>query len=290
MKKILLCILLLLTTCGCSNTTSDVKILSFTSLVEEKVEVLKQVVATRKEQERIVKEKEEQVRLAKEKEIEEKKINQNKPVAINTKIIAIDPGHQASGNNALEPIGPGSSQQKAKVTSGATGIHSNVKESVITLSVSLKLKSILEARGYQVVMTRTSQNVNLSNKERADIANTVGAGAFIRIHCNSYNDSSVSGALTMAPTANNPYCPNIVNSSHALSKHVLNSLCSTTGAKNRGVSYTDTMSGINWCKVPVTIVEMGFLSNPNEDTLLNSEEYQLKMATGIANGIDHYFQ
>jgi N-acetylmuramoyl-L-alanine amidase len=63
-----------------------------------------------------------------------------------------------------------------------------------------------------------------------------------------------------------------------------------TGAKNRGIWQTDTMTGINWSNVPSTIVEMGFMSNSKEDQLLSTESYQDQIVQGISNGIDEYFK
>lgn len=206
-------------------------------------------------------------------------------------LVVIDAGHQRKGNPAKEPIGPGAKQKKAKVSSGATGNYTGIPEYKLNLKMAKKLEKELKSRGYEVKMIRTKHDVNISNSKRAKIASNAGADVFIRIHANSSGSTSVSGALTISPTKNNKYCKKIYKKCSSLSKCVLTEFCKSTGAKNRGVMYTDTMSGINWSKVPVTIMEMGFLSNKKEDKKMNnSADYQTKMTKGMANGIDKYLK
>ena len=219
-----------------------------------------------------------------------KKHTQTSTIKPAARMVVIDAGHQARGNSDTEPIGPGATKMKKKVSSGTRGTTTGIYEYELNLTVAKKLKKVLEGMGYQVIMTRTNNDVDISNSERAKIANDAKADAFIRIHANGSEKNSVNGVLTICNTSKNPYNASIYQQCRKLADCVLSSVITSTKANSRGVWETDTMSGINWSKAPTTIVEMGYMTNPEEEKLLVNGEYEDKIVTGIANGLNQYFK
>lgn len=208
---------------------------------------------------------------------------------VGKKKVAIDAGHQLYGDSSTEPVGPGASTKKAKVSGGATGVATGVPEYKLNLDVAKKLRKELIDRGYEVYMIRSKNDVNISNKKRAIKANKSGADIYIRIHGDSSESSSVSGASALYPSKSNSYVSKLSKKSYKLSKAIIDSYCEETGIKNRGCIVRDDLTGTNWSQIPVTLIEMGFMSNSTEDKKMQKKSFQNKMAKGIADGIDAYF-
>lgn len=211
---------------------------------------------------------------------------ENKQIIKNNKIIVIDPGHANRSNLEKEPLAPGSSEMKIKDGGGAQGVATGTPEYRVNMNVAVKLKAILENKGYTVVMTKTQDSQSLGNVERANIWNSANASLVIRIHTDSSTNSTVKGASMLVPSPINDNTRSIYAASKSYGTTVLNTLIKEVGMTNRGVTEHNDMTGFNWSKVPVILVEMGFLSNADEDRLLSSQAYEDKLAGALADGIE----
>lgn len=202
--------------------------------------------------------------------------------------VGIDPGHQQRGNSSTEPAAPGSRTRKAKVSGGTYGRYSRIPEYKLTMAVANQLKKELTARGYKVVMTRTRNNVNISNAQRAQKLNK-SCNIAVRLHADGVASSSAHGASMQCSTKRNRYVGKLFNQCNSLSQKILAAYTRSTGLKNRGIAYRDDLTGTNYSKIPVTLIEMGFMTNRSDDLYMSKAANQKKMAKGIANGIDAYF-
>lgn len=210
--------------------------------------------------------------------------------AAKQKTIFIAAGHQKKGISSTEPLAPGSSQRKAKLTSGTQGIKTKIPEYKTNLAIAKATQKELQKRGYKVIMLRTTNDCSLSNRQRTEKANKSGAAIHICIHCNGSTSKKDVGPLAIVP-ANSKYIGQTVyKKSLNLGKSIISGVSKSTGKKACSTIYSNYYTTINYAKIPTFILECGFMSNPTEDVQLNSASYQTKLAKGIANGVDAYFK
>ncbi|MCE5284458.1 MAG: N-acetylmuramoyl-L-alanine amidase [Pelosinus sp.] len=184
------------------------------------------------------------------------------------KVIALDPGHGGSDSGA---VGPNQVQEKA-----------------VTLAVSLRVKKLLENAGAVVYMTREDDvDVYAPNdtateelSARADVGNANHVDIFVDIHANSFGDPSVGGTGT--------YYYRKTSYDSLLAQSLQTGLVRADGLTNRGI-YAANFYVLKHTDMPAALIELAFLSNPNEESLLNSPQYQQKLAQGIVNGLNVFF-
>lgn len=215
--------------------------------------------------------------------LKEKKEDKSKE-NLKNKIIVIDPGHGSKSNLELERVSPDSEEKKIKDGGGADGVNSKTPEYLIAMDVASKLKETLQKEGYTVIMTKNKHSESLGNIERAEVGNKNNANLVIRIHADSADLEDAKGASMLVPSKKG-YASEINQLSKKYGDILLRETVASANMNNRGVIEREDMTGFNWSKVPVVLVEMGFLSNAEEDKLLNTEEYKIKIVQGLTEGI-----
>lgn len=202
-------------------------------------------------------------------------------------IICIDPGHQAERDSRGEPVSPGSGSLKARVSAGTVGVATKNPEYKVNLEAALILKEMLDEDKYDVVMTRETNEVNISNIERAKLANKANADITVRIHCDSVLDGSKTGATILIPSRKCINACNIYEDSSSFA-NILKEKLKGENIKVNGVFERADITGFNWSEVPVVILEMGFMSNYEEDRMLGDSEYQKKLMECVKSAIEEF--
>ena len=193
-------------------------------------------------------------------------------------VIVIDPGHQMEPDTELEEAIPGTSAEKERASSGAIGVNSGAKEYELTLEYAMVLKSYLEGCGAEVILTRTENDVNISNIERAQIAVDNDADYFIRIHADSAPDSDISGVKVYVPSTGE-YSSSIDSDGEDLAETVAEAI----GSESLGVVQSNMYTGLNHAdSVKSYQLVVGYLSNSDDDALLNQKDTPYKVAVAVS--------
>ena len=194
------------------------------------------------------------------------------------KVIVIDPGHQEVPNTELEKVYKGSTAEKDKATSGAVGVNSGAKEYELTLQYALVLREYLEGCGAKVILTRDSNDADISNIERAKIATDNKADCFIRLHADSAPESDIKGVKVYVPSTGS-YSKNAVKEGKKLADLVAEQI----GSTSLGVVQSNMYTGLNYAdSVKSYQLVVGYLSNSDDDALVTDSETPYKTAVAIS--------
>ncbi|MBI5417274.1 N-acetylmuramoyl-L-alanine amidase [Candidatus Poribacteria bacterium] len=201
--------------------------------------------------------------------------------------LCLDPGHQEIPNFHKEYISPNSDILKSKCTPGAFGLRTRIPEYEIVLQIALVTRNELIKNGCEVILTRESNKVNLSNIDRAQIANSSKADFCIKIHCNGvrnylrYIAFWKRGITTLIPSNNEK----IYKQSKIIAQIIHNQLVQITNFPNLGIVNRSDLTGFNWSTIPVILLELGYLTSPIEESYLVNDAFQKKIALVIAKGV-----
>lgn len=199
-------------------------------------------------------------------------------------VIGINPGHQSTPVNQKVPVAPGSGVKKSAVGVGGRGDYTGVYEYETNLQVSLMLCGLLTELGAEVVMTRTDNDAVLTNIERAQMLNGMHVDMAIQVHCDDSQSHTKSGVSAYYPLKGA-----YTEESRQFAEILLERLASVTGAKNRGAAASAAYISLNYSETPSVLIEMGYLSNKNEDRLLADDGYRALLAQGMLEAIAEYF-
>lgn len=200
--------------------------------------------------------------------------------------VCIDPGHQRTTKVETVPAAPNSIEMKTTVVGMAQGVETKRRESIVVLEIGLLLRNALLAEGATVVMTRTEQDTFVGMLERADIPNEAGADFVLRLHCNSRTSGSIQGIEVYCPLSSS-YAAAVADEAayRKLGETLLFCLKAATRTDKGECTLNNTYVGNNWSKMPSFLVEMGYMTNWEEDLKLSSSAYQQKLVHGMVEGI-----
>ena len=219
----------------------------------------------------------------------------------NGKTIVIDAGHQVGTRTSsvwLSPyVDPARTDSKdhwimqSLLEIGTKGTTTGIMEYVVTHQVAEKLKTALEKEGYEVILSHPDVNAQISGAERAAVANKNDADLMISLHIDAYKDATARGCTAYYAELWDGYVSERLSYlSEEFAKILVEEYSLATEFPSRGAKPMTRASMFAFCKVPIVLFEMGYMSYPKEDKLMCDSSFQDIMVQGFVNGINKYFE
>ena len=215
--------------------------------------------------------------------------------------IVIDAGHQVGSRTSsvwlspsVDPARTDSKDQwimESLLEIGTKGTTTGIMEYTVTHQVAEKLKAALEKEGYTVILSHPDVNEQISGAERAAVANKNDADLMISLHIDAYKDATARGCTAYYPAMWEGYVSErLAYLSEEFAKILVEEYSLATGFYNRGAKSMTKTSMFSFCKVPIVLFEMGYMSYPKEDAAMCDSSFQDTMVQGFVNGINRYFE
>ena len=201
-------------------------------------------------------------------------------------IVCIDPGHQRTTQVESVPLGPNFKKKATTVVGMAKGVETLRRESQLVLEIGIQLRNALMKMGAGVCMTREVQDTFVGMLERADIPNSVNADFVLRLHCNSRGSGDTQGIEVYCPL-NSSYAMEVADEKtyRAMGETMLAAMQEATGMQKGVCTLNNNYVGNNWSMMPSFLIEMGYMTNMEEDLKLSCPEYQQRLVNGRVEGV-----
>jgi N-acetylmuramoyl-L-alanine amidase len=222
--------------------------------------------------------------------------------------VYLNPGYQSQGDSEVERVSRLSDDtgtkpkcmeaplpcESAEVTKDAPAITREIAEKVARSLLEQAQKEGFE-KEFNVKFSRTEDDVNKSNGERSEEANAANADCVCSIYLDAVPPSLLTrkediAGVSVLVQSEHQVGKELASKSRKLGEMIFNEAINSTEARARRIVEREDLTVLNWCKCPAVSIMVGFITNTKEWESLNSDEYQNKLAAGIAKGILDYFE
>lgn len=201
--------------------------------------------------------------------------------------VCVDPGHQRATQIETVKLSPNTDQTVTTRVGMAKGVQTGRRESQVVLEIGMQLRNALMEEGASVAILREVQDTFVGMLERAEIPNSLNADFVLRLHCNSRSGSPDTQGIEIYCPLGSVYAREVASQDEyrLMGETLLASMKEATGQYKGGCTLNNSYVGNNWSRMPSFLIEMGYMTNMEEDLKLSCPVYQKWLVQGMVEGV-----